>query len=340
MFTSSSVRRRTLAVITGSLFATGMGSARASPSNDAWITTKTKIALIAASHMSASAVHVDTADARVLLHGSVATKLERQNAESIASGVKGVLGVQNLLQVVPRSRANIFAISDERMKSQIESELKSDSCLATGSVKVKSVDKGIVLLSGKTRDLGEYLAALERASLVPGVRGVVSEVSSIDTLENLEGFSSRPGARCGARDAWTTMSTKLKLIGDRLVPALQIHVDTRDGNVTLFGIVPSTAAKDAAEIDAKRVDGTRGVTNELQVVEAAGRALVDATDQIVARDVKTVLAQSDFKHIGVSVKDGVARLTGKVPSGWERLEAATLARATTGVRAVDDAMTP
>ena len=103
--------------------------------------------------------------------------------------------------------------------------------------------------------------------------------------------------------------------------------------------MPSTAAKDAAEIDAKRVASTYGVTNELQVGEVTSRALVDAADEVVARDVKTVLAQSDPQH-GVSVKDGTARLTGKVPSGCEPLEAVTIARATTGVRAVVEAMTP
>jgi osmotically-inducible protein OsmY len=135
------------------------------------------------------------------------------------------------------------------------------------------------------------------------------------------------------------MSTKMKLIGDRVVPALAIGVDTRDGNVTLFGIVPTTAAKDAAGMDAKNTDGVRSVTNDLQVVASANREMVNAKDEIVT--VKTALqAQSDFKHINVSVKNGVARLTGKLPSGWRRLDAVTLVRATTGVRSVDDELRP
>jgi osmotically-inducible protein OsmY len=38
----------------------------------------------------------------------------------------------------------------------------------------------------------------------------------------------------------------------------------------------------------------------------------------------------------VTVKNGVVRLTGTVPTGMRRLEAAVLARSVQGVRAVED----
>jgi osmotically-inducible protein OsmY len=43
-----------------------------------------------------------------------------------------------------------------------------------------------------------------------------------------------------------------------------------------------------------------------------------------------------FKEITVVVQHGVVRLTGTVPTGAQRLEAALVARAIPGVRAVQD----
>jgi osmotically-inducible protein OsmY len=47
-------------------------------------------------------------------------------------------------------------------------------------VKVASVDKGVVLLSGKADGLGHELQAIEVAYKVPGLRRVASEIETRD----------------------------------------------------------------------------------------------------------------------------------------------------------------
>jgi osmotically-inducible protein OsmY len=47
-------------------------------------------------------------------------------------------------------------------------------------VKVASVNKGLVLLSGKTDDLTQKLRAIENAYSVNGVRRVASDIQSTD----------------------------------------------------------------------------------------------------------------------------------------------------------------
>jgi osmotically-inducible protein OsmY len=59
-------------------------------------------------------------------------------------------------------------------------------------------------------------------------------------------------------------------------------------------------------------------------------------DEEVERAVKKAFNTPDLKDISVEVKNGVVRLTGTVPSGARRLEAAVAARAVPGVRAVED----
>jgi hyperosmotically inducible periplasmic protein len=179
---------------------------------------------------------------------------------------------------------------------------------------------------------------------VPGVRRVASEVQSPDTLADAEIWreptpqqpSEAYGVMDAASDMWITSATKMRLLADSQTPALDINVDTRAGVVTLFGIVPSQKAKAAAEADARKVSGVKRVVNELQVVASAKQAAVKAHDEEIERTVKTAFETQAFKDITVDVKNGVVRLTGTVPTGARRLEAAMAARAIPGVRAVKD----
>ena len=61
---------------------------------------------------------------------------------------------------------------------QVEASLKRAPAL--DDVKVASVNKGVVLLSGKTDGLGHTLQAIEAAYKVPGVRRVASEIEPSD----------------------------------------------------------------------------------------------------------------------------------------------------------------
>ena len=74
--------------------------------------------------------------------------------------------------------------------------------------------------------------------------------------------------------------------------------------------------------------------NELQVVASAKQAAVKVRDEDIESEVKKAVEKADFKDISVEVKSGVVRLTGTVPTGARRLEAAVLARSIQGVRAV------
>jgi osmotically-inducible protein OsmY len=85
------------------------------------------------------------------------------------------------------------------------------------------------------------------------------------------------------------------------------------------------------------VSGVTRVMNELQVVPSSARETVNAHDDVVKRDVEqTMSSRQDLKDVGVEVKNGVVRLSGTVPTEAHRLDAAIAARATAGVRAVQD----
>jgi hyperosmotically inducible protein len=326
---------KSLSFLAVSLWA-GLAGAAPSPSSDAWITARAKIALVTASHVSSSAVHVDTIDGRVTLYGKVISQAQKDNAETTAKGIEGVKTVRNLLQVVSESNEKATDERDDKIKERVEKVFKDDPSLAATNIGVKSVNKGVVLLSGKARSLTDYLRAVESASAVSGVRGVASEVKYADKVVQAEPVHAPGGVKDAAVDNWITMNTKMRLLADRNVPALEISVDTYRGNVTLFGIVPTAQARAAAESATKKIDAVVSVNNELQVVTAVQKEWVDAKDDIVERSVKLALkGRPELRKVDVSVKNGVARLTGTVGSDWDGLQAAILTRSTDGVRSVD-----
>jgi hyperosmotically inducible periplasmic protein len=313
---------------------------RAAAPADAWITTKSKIALVTADDVSATAVNVDTVDGRVTLHGTVASDAEKAKAEAAVQKIEGVREVRNMLQVVAPTRQESMEVLDDKLKERVAEALKGDKQL--GDVSVQSVNAGVVLLAGTVPTLTAHLEALETVSAVPGVRRVETEIKSPDRLGDAEIQKERGVAGAttgGVSDVWLTSAVKLRLLADERVPGMDINVDTTRGAVTLFGIVPTADAKAAAEQQAKKVDGVKSVENALQIVPAERQEQVAAKDEDVEARVEQKLGQSDTlakADLEVDVKNGVARLTGTVASSEDRLRAAVLTRTTPGVRAVTE----
>ena len=78
---------------------------------DAWITTKTKLALLSTEGVSGTAIHVDTVLGRVTLHGKVRSAEEKTKAETITQKIDGVQEVRNLLQIVSAQREKARQVS-------------------------------------------------------------------------------------------------------------------------------------------------------------------------------------------------------------------------------------
>jgi osmotically-inducible protein OsmY len=67
------------------------------------------------------------------------------------------------------------------------------------------------------------------------------------------------------KDSYITTKVKAELAQDKGTKARDIHVDTKDGVVVLSGMVGSTAEKELAANDAKKIKGVLDVRNDLKV---------------------------------------------------------------------------
>lgn len=311
--------------------------------DDAWITAKTKMALLTTDGAPATDVNVDTIDGRVTLHGKVSTEQEKAKVGEIAKRIDGVREVRNLLQVVPNRTRDAVEAKDEDVQKRVVQALADSPQLEGSDIEVQSVNQGVVLLAGTADSFSDHLSAVSAAKRVPGVRRVATEVKSPDRLADetvatdVTGAAGDAARSAGAtaNDAWITAATKLRLLADGDAPALDINVDTEGGVVTLFGMVASDAESRAAEQNAKQVTGVKQVKNELQVVASARQDVVAAADGEVAESVEAALDERDaLDEVSVEVKNGVVRLSGAVPSQIDRVTAAVVARSTPGVRSV------
>ena len=308
---------------------------------DSWVTTKTKLALWTASDIDSTEIMVDSVDGAVTLYGKVETPFAKAKAERVAKKIEGAKTVRNLIQVVPGSRSKIVARADKEIQDAVQKALKNDDMLKNSSVDVRSVDKGVVLLGGTVTDAVDELAAVRDAIAVEGVKRVATEIKGGDKMGDrmdVMAHDTKAGAQHAERkahDGWLTTEVKMALIAEADVPATQINVDTRGDNVTLFGMVPTAAAKAAAENAAKKVDGVRSVDNQLAIVPKSAKKMVAAKDDDIKKSLKQAFGRRQgLASVDVDVKGGIVRLTGTVPSTYQKLEAAVVSRTTAGVRSV------
>lgn len=332
-----------VALLVSTLFVSNLAFA-ADPPSDSWLTTKAKVALLTTDGIDGTDVHVDTVKGVITLHGKVRSDLMRQRAIEVAR-IPGAVGVRSLLQVVPKSDEKFIGAVDDAIKDQVAKMLKDDKSLDNSRVKVESVDKGVVILSGTANSDLDLLTAVSIASSVPGVRFVSNQVKTpakatytTKTTTTTRQTTVPGNGTTNSRfmDAETTTAVKLQLMRAEDVPAMDINVDTVRGNVTLFGIVPTAQAKAAAEAAARRVGGVKTIDNAIEVVAESKREYVDARDADVQKDVKRELGRiAGLKKIDVEAKNGVVRLSGTVDSN-EQLTAVTVARSVNGVRAVQN----
>src|SRR5262245_54407696 len=140
-------RRMTIAAAALSLMLTG-AVVRAADTPDAFVTMKTKIALMTTDNVSTSDLNVDTVNGVVTLHGKVSTEAEKLKAADVAMKIGGVKSVKNLLQVVPNSARKVVDRADSEIKDAVQSAFKANRRVNDSGIGVASVNKGVVLLSG------------------------------------------------------------------------------------------------------------------------------------------------------------------------------------------------
>jgi hyperosmotically inducible periplasmic protein len=151
-------------------------------------------------------------------------------------------------------------------------------------------------------------------------------------------------ANCEKRsvdDSVITAIVKSKLAADNETSSANINVDTMNGIVTLTGVVTTRANKEQAERIARSAEGVTRVINNLTVEtngnhDAGEGAGMSASDLAILSRIKTRYVAEGVTGPKVEVKDGRVTLTGNVENAQIRIRAENIARATNGVKEVNN----
>jgi hyperosmotically inducible periplasmic protein len=167
------------------------------------------------------------------------------------------LSLVNLVQASDEARSP----KDEAITSNVAGKLKSDSLLRVSNLNVDTY-KREVTLTGSVPSQADLDRASQLSRSVNGVKKVHNDLQ----IENLS-FANTAGVGMGTNsdnDKTITSKVEDKLQTDSQLKGGMISVDTKDGEVTLKGMVNSQADVTRAAELAHYVDGVKRVDNRLK----------------------------------------------------------------------------
>jgi osmotically-inducible protein OsmY len=224
-------------------------------------------------HINAYQIDVDVEGETATLSGTVDEPAARDLAAMLAMDVSGVKDVVNNIKVdysyrTPPRKAgdHDFAMSanDATITARVKSKLLWNTQTDGLEINVDTKDAHVTL-SG-TADTDEAKAKATRLA------ANTSGVHSVDNNLVVEkGYARKPSSD-PIEDSWITTKVKSSLLFSQHVDGLDINVDTKDGVVTLSGVVGPSEKALAVEL-AENVRGVKSVSSSGLTVSA-----VAATD--------------------------------------------------------------
>ena len=292
-------------------------------------------------------------DGVVTIRGAVADEAARSRAIELARSVEGVTQVKDEITVRPADAAETRASTPERddpsMPSMITAKIQAqyfiDPDVKARKIDVTTVAGGVVTLEGTVDSAAAEAEALRIARATDGVTRVENRLRVESAPPRAEERRSATDSEPAQADGWLTTKIEAKYFLDPDVRGRNIDVETRDGMVTLTGVVGTEAERRQAVALARSTDGTREVTDKLEVDPALDPnarqvrsvANLDRPDGWITMKIQAqYFLDNDVKghEIDVDTTKGIVTLTGVVDNAQQRQEAELIAKETQGVSQV------
>lgn len=265
-------------------------------------------------------IEANVSDGMATLTGTVDSYQERELAETVAKGVRGVTGLKQRIAV--RYKSDRF---DHEIKHEIEQALRWNARVDNHLINV-AVDAGKVSLSGTVGSAAEKRLA-EASAWIAGVKSV--DISKL----SVEGWAREDKLR-GDKFIVKSESALHDAVSDALahdprVLPFGVDVEVAGSMVTLRGTVDNLMARRAAEQDAYHTTGVSTVNNRLKV-----RPDAPPTDKEMASLIRAQFMRDPYVErfeISTTVVAGTAHLYGVVDSQFEKNRADELASRVNGV---------
>ena len=200
-------------------------------------------------------IKIESIEGYVTLTGLVADNFNKSLAQETLAGIPGVKNVDNWLAVKSKPPT---ANSDAWIRDKVQDTLLFHRSVSGYKAEI-GVKDGIVTLRGETTSKAQKDLMTEYTKDVVGVKGVNNEMIVTKTADAKRTVGQK------IDDASITAQVKMSLLYHRSTSAINTKVETRDGNVTLYGKAGSAAEKDLATKFAGDVDGVNSVNNRMTI---------------------------------------------------------------------------
>jgi osmotically-inducible protein OsmY len=211
-------------------------------------------------------------------------------------------------------------MTDAQLRQDVLDELEFEPSIDAAHIGV-TAEKGVVALTGHVANYSQKIAAVTAVRRVKGVRGIADEIE-VRYLSSAKTSDDELAQRAIMMLDW-----------DIAVPPNAVNVLVRDGWLTLSGSVNWEFERKSAEDDVRKLDGVRGVINQIEV-----RPKVQPED--VKARIEAALkrrAEIEANAVRVSVTDkSNVRLDGTVDTFEERIAVRNAAWSAPGVTSVED----
>ena len=184
----------------------------------------------------------------------------------VATGFLAVAAINPLQTAVAAERSATQRVDDAAITAQVKTRLLADEVTRSININVDT-EAGVVTLRGTAPTAEAKAKAEQVAKSVEGVQVVANSLIVGDSSMNPQTVTAKAKevaeeGEHAAGDAWVTTKVKAQLLADSDIKGLDINVSTKDGVVTLAGLVPSKAVRDKAISIAKGVKGVKSVSSE------------------------------------------------------------------------------
>ena len=268
-------------------------------------------------------IGVDVENGIATLNGTVDSWQEKQLAEKVVAGVRGVRGIDNRIDIVYDTER-----TDGEIAAEVRRALRYDVLVDHGLVDV-AVEDGRVKLTGTVGSAAEK----RRARIDAWVAGVDAVANELEVERWAQDEQRRDQTVVIKSESELEDAVEQALVFDPRVNSLNVAVDADAGAVTLRGTVDSLAARRAAEHDARHTVGVLRVRNLIKV-----RASTPGDAEIEKR-LEAALKRDPYierYELAIEVIDGEAYLTGTVDTHFEKSRADELASRIYGIEEISN----
>lgn len=226
----------------------------ATPEIDARIESGINDSYVFRNYLKSDNFTVKSKDGDVTLSGTVSEDYKKGLAHDAVAAQPGVKSVDNRLWV---KKSETKENSDVWLAGKVKTALLYHRSVSGLNTEVDAKD-GVVTLRGRAESQAQKDLAGEYAADVKGVKDVRNELV-VSNDQKKRGFDER------VDDASITAQAKLALLTHRSTSGFKIHVETKNGTVTLTGQAKNSAERDLAEKIVNDIKGVSSVSNQIAV---------------------------------------------------------------------------